>query len=178
MKKLFFWGLLLVMIGSLHAQEKKDSKCGSKDCQTMMKLQREYIEKNFIINDNQKSEFWEAYNELEKAKFQAFQDMKSAKEDANLPKRMKEDSLQYLSSEQIITFYRIKLETKNKIQQADLKFFTRISQCLTGQQVNQYYQLEKKFKKSAVNHSEKVCSPSKDKKYDSREQAPATPVKH
>lgn len=116
----------------------------------MMKLKREFMEKNMQLNDNQKKEFWAAYDEKAGTTFKVLASARKQKEEAGIPKHVAHDSIQYLNDEQILLYYRVKMETKEQITSAETKFFNRISKCLTAKQIDQYYQLERKFQHSAV----------------------------
>lgn len=169
MKKIFVLGILSALLFSVNAQVQlspaktssdaqsakaasvDQMKCGNKDCQTMMKLKREYISENFTLQENQKEAFWKAYDAYTNAEFKAFQEQREAKEAAGIP-RMHPDSTQQLTDEQILASYRIKLETRAKLLKAEMDFFNALTKCLTAEQVDEYYKLEHKFKRSAASH--------------------------
>ncbi len=160
MKKIAILGILCAFFFCAQAQVKQISapagkasaneKCEREDCQTMMKLKREFMEKNMQLNDNQKKEFWAAYDEKAEATFNVLNYSRKQKEEAGLSRHIAHDSIQYLNDKQILLYYQLKAEVKEKISIAETKFFKRISLFLTAKQVDQYYQLERKFQHSAV----------------------------
>lgn len=125
-------------------------KCDKQDCQTMMQLKRNFFKDNFTLNDNQKDAFWKAYDARETAEYQAMAEQRQKKEAAGVTGRVGFDSIQYLSNEQIIAIYSSRFEAKEKIAQIEKTFFNELVKCLTPVQIDQYYQLERKFKHSAA----------------------------
>lgn len=128
------------------------SKCGSQDCQAVMKLKKDFFESNFTLNEDQKRPFWAAFDARAKAEFDAFIKSREAMNEAGIDRHVSADSVKYLSDSQIISLYSIRLETRRQLLEAETKFFNAISQCLSAKQVNEYFQLERKFKRSAANH--------------------------
>lgn len=168
MKKIFALSVLCALIFSLNAQvsttpakkstevqavkAENPAKCGNKDCQTMMKLKREYFQENFKLKDQQKDAFWAAYDAYTKAEFEAFNASRDAMKKAGITKHVRPDSVQFLPDEQILALYDSRLSTKQKLAQAEYDFFVAISKCLTAKQVDEYFQLDRKFKRSAAKH--------------------------
>ncbi len=131
-----------------------NSKCGSQDCQTVMKLKKEYLEKNFALKDDQKKPFWEAFDAYAKAEYAAFQKSREIMREAGIDHHVTADSIQYLSDKQIVVLYTTRLETRRQLLEAETEFLNAISQCLSAQQLNEYYQLDRKFKRSAASHKQ------------------------
>ena len=156
MKRITMFLLTCVFIVSLSAQaEQTKGKCDDQRCQTMMKLKRAFIEENFILGDaGQHKQFWDAYSKLEKSEFEAFQQQQKMKTEAGLPKLARGASLDTLSNEQILAFYKIKFQIRDQKYKAEKTFFEEICKCLSPKQINEYYQLEKKFKRTAVSKEE------------------------
>lgn len=130
----------------------KSSKCGSQDCQTVMKLKKEFLEKNFTLKEEQKKPFWDAFEAYAKAEYAAFQKSRETMREVGIDHHVSADSIQYLSDKQIIVLYSTRLETRRALLEAETNFLNAISQCLTAQQVNEYYMLDRKFKRSAASH--------------------------
>lgn len=130
----------------------KNSKCGSQDCQTVMKLKKEFLEKNFTLSEEQKAPFWAAFDAYAKAEYEAFQKSREKMNAAGIDHYVTSDSVQYLSDNQILVLYTTRLETRSHMLEAESAFLNAISQCLSAQQVNEYFQLERKFKRSAASH--------------------------
>ena len=160
MKKITMFLLTCVFIVSLSAQTEQTSdhakgKCDDQRCQTMMKLKRAFIEENFRLGDaGQNKQFWDAYSKLEKSEYEAFQQQQKMKTEAGLPKVARGSALDSLSNEQILAYYKIKFEIRDQKYQAEKTFFDEICKCLSPKQINEYYQLEKKFKRTAVSKEE------------------------
>lgn len=130
----------------------KSSKCGSQDCQAVMKLKKDFLEKNFMLKDDQKKPFWDAFDAYAKAEYAAFQKSREAMNAVGIDHHVSADSIQYLTDKQILVLYSTRLETRRALLEAETNFLNAISQCLTAQQVNEYYQLDRKFKRSAASH--------------------------
>ncbi len=133
----------------LNAQNEKN-KCDKQECQTMMKLKRDYVEKNFKVNESSSQAFWSAYQKMETAVFNAYSNQRKVKLEAGIPKHVSRDSVQFLTDEQIKIYYNINFETKRKVLDAEVAFFNEISNCLNAKEIAQYYSVEKNFKRSAV----------------------------
>jgi len=128
------------------------SKCGSQDCQAVMKLKKEYLEANFKLEEKQKEPFWAAFDAYATAEFEAFKKSRESMRAAGIDHHVTPDSVKYLSDEQIVSLYKIRLETRRQLLEAESNFLNAISECLSAQQVNEYFQLDRKFKRSAATH--------------------------
>ena len=129
-----------------------NSKCGSQDCQAVMKLKKEFLEKNFTLKEEQKKPFWDAFDAYAKAEYSAFQKSRAAMHEAGIDRHVAPDSIQYLSDDQIMILYKTRLETRRQLLEAESQFLQSISKCLSAKQVDEYFQLERKFKRSAASH--------------------------
>ena len=166
MKKVILLRLLIGFVGVSMAQVQKEfskkeaatdikpdgSKCGSQDCQAVMKLKKEYFETNFKLDEKQKEPFWEAFDVYAKAEFEAFQKSREIMREAGIDHHVAPDSIQYLSDDQIMILYKTRLETRRQLMEAESQFLQSISKCLSAKQVDEYFQLERKFKRSAASH--------------------------
>lgn len=160
MKRITMFLLTCVFIVSLSAQadqtsDQANGKCDDQRCQTMMKLKRAFIEENFRLDDaGQNKQFWDAYSNLEKSEFKIFQQQQKMKTEAGLPKLARSSTLDTLSNEQILAYYKIKFQIRDQKYNAEKTFFNEICECLSPKQINEYYQLEKRFKRTAVSKEE------------------------
>lgn len=166
MKKIVILCMLVCFAGATMAQVQTDvskkevstdakssnSKCGSQDCQAVMKLKKEYFENNFKLDEKQKDPFWEAFDAYAKAEFEAFQKSREVMREAGIDHHVAPDSIQYLSDDQIMILYKTRLETRRQLLEAESQFLQSISKCLSAKQVDEYFQLERKFKRSAASH--------------------------
>ncbi len=125
---------------------------GNPNSPMMLKMKKDFIKENFIIEGNKKEAFWAAYEKFEKSILDAHKEQKEFRKSNGLPKKMDADSLSSLSDEAIILYYENNLQTKNRVFQAEETFFNDLKRCLSAQQIAQYYLLEKNFQKSAVRH--------------------------
>lgn len=116
----------------------------------MLKMKREFIQENFVIESSQKEAFWNAYNEYEKEIIAAHKEQREFRKENNIPTRMTADSLSNLSDDIILKYYENNFDTKNLLFKAEEKFFNNLKNILKPQQIAQYYILEKNFHKSAV----------------------------
>ena len=170
MKKIMILCLLVCFAGATMAQgqnesakksasttvKSNDSKCGSQDCQAVMKLKKEYLETHFKLDEKQKEPFWEAFNVYAKAEFEAFQKSREVMREAGIDHHVAADSIQYLSDDQIMILYKTRLETRRQLLEAESQFLQSISKCLSAKQVDEYFQLERKFKRSAASHKKEA----------------------
>ena len=176
MKKIMILCLLVCFAGATMAQvqiesaKKQDtqiskeghSKCGSQDCQTVMKLKKEYLKTHFNLDEKQKEPFWAAFDAYAKAEFEAFNKSREIMREVGIDHHVTADSIQYLSDKQIVVLYTTRLETRRQLLEAETEFLNAISQCLSAQQLNEYYQLDRKFKRSAANHKKEAsCKEAK-----------------
>ena len=116
----------------------------------MLKMKKDFIQENFVIESNKKEAFWNAYNEYEKSILEAHKAQREYRKSHNIPTRMNADSLSNLSDEAILNYYENNFITKNQIFKAEEKFFNQLKNILSAQQIAQYYILEKNFHQSAV----------------------------
>ena len=153
MKKIFALLIICACALGLRAQgsqdEGKKHNCQTQDCQTMMNLKRDFMEKNFPLKDQQKDAFWAAYEQREKAVFDIMSEQRALRKEAGISKYIAPDSIQFLTDEQITVIYRTRMTMKEKLAQVDHQFFNKLVDCLTPKQIDQYYQLEASFKRTA-----------------------------
>lgn len=170
MKKIVILCMLVCFAGATMAQVQVESakkqntqvpkeghsKCGSQDCQAVMKLKKEYFENNFKLDEKQKDPFWEAFDAYAKAEFESFQKSREVMREAGIDHHVAPDSIQYLSDDQIMILYKTRLETRRQLLEAESQFLQSISKCLSAKQVDEYFQLERKFKRSAASHKKEA----------------------
>lgn len=116
----------------------------------MLKMKKDFIQENFVIESSKKEAFWNAYNTYERSIIDAHKAQREFRKANNIPNRMNADSLSNLSDNAILSYYENNFTTKNLILKAEEKFFNDLKSILTAQQIAQYYLLEKNFQTSAV----------------------------
>lgn len=116
----------------------------------MLKMKREFIQENFVIESSKKEAFWNAYNEYEKEILAAHKAQREFRKANNIPTRMTADSLSNLSDDAILSYYENNFNTKNQLFKAEENFFKQLKGILKPQQIAQYYILERNFHKSAT----------------------------
>ena len=116
----------------------------------MLKMKKDFIQENFVIEAAKKEAFWNAYNTYERSIIDAHKAQREFRKSNNIPNRMNADSLTNLSDDIILKYYENNFTTKRLIMQAEEKFFNDMKQVLSAQQIAQYYILEKNFQTSAV----------------------------
>ena len=106
MKKIMLFCLLVGFAAATMAQGQfeasKSSKCGSQDCQTVMKLKKEFLEKNFTLKEEQKKPFWDAFDAYAKAEYAAFQkkvDRQKQRKKAEFEQKQKDFAAMYEKQE-------------------------------------------------------------------------------
>ena len=115
----------------------------------MLKMKKEFIQENFVIESNKKEAFWNAYNNYEKEILAAHRAQREFRKNNNIPVKMTADSLSTLSDAAILSYYENNFTTKSELLKAEEKFFNNLKTILSPQQIAQYYILEKNFHKSA-----------------------------
>lgn len=118
---------------------------------TMVKMKRDFIRENFIIENDKSDAFWKAYNEFEGSVVAAHKAQRNFRKANMIPSKMTADTLSSMPDDKILKYYENNLATKNLIFKAEEKFFNDIKGILSAKQVAQYYMLEKNFHKTAVN---------------------------
>lgn len=116
----------------------------------MLKMKKDFIQENFVIESSKKEAFWNAYNAYERSIIDAHKSQREFRKSHNIPNRMNADSLSNLSDDIILKYYENNFATKNLIFKAEEKLFNDLKSILTPQQIAQYYMLEKNFQTSAV----------------------------
>lgn len=116
----------------------------------MLKMKKDFIQENFVIESSKKEAFWNAYNNYEKEIMAAHKAQREFRKANNIPTRMSADSLSNLSDAAILSYYENNFATKNQLFKAEEKFFNDLKAILSPQQIAQYYILEKNFHKSAT----------------------------
>ena len=116
----------------------------------MLKMKKDFIRDNFVIETAKKEAFWNAYNTYEHSIIEAHRAQREFRKNNNLPNRINADSVSNLSDDAILQYYENNFTTKNLISKAEEDFFKDLKTILTPQQIAQYYLLEKNFQASAV----------------------------
>lgn len=115
----------------------------------MLKMKKDFIQENFVIESSKKEAFWNAYDEYNKEILAAHKAQREFRQKNNIPTKMSADSLSSLSDQAILSYYENNFATKNQLFRAEEKFFQKLKTILSPQQIAQYYILEKNFHKSA-----------------------------
>ena len=116
----------------------------------MLKMKKDFIKENFVIESNKTEAFWNAYNEYESSIRDIHKTQREFRKANQIPVMMTADSLSKLSDDIILKYYENNFSTKDLIIKAEEKFFKDMKKILTPQQIAQYYILEKNFQTSAV----------------------------
>jgi len=144
--------LSLFFFSSLFAQE---------DCQSIMIIKRNFIERNLILSDSERQAFWDLYNPYLKEESEIFEASKLLLQKNNIDRSKGRIDYTKMSEKQLYVLMEDKINTKEKLVLLEKKLYNQLKKILPAKTLYQFYQIEGRFKADIKEEAKGACTHEK-----------------
>jgi len=149
-----FSALLLFCSSALFAQEQED-------CQSIMTIKKNFIEKNLSLSNSERQAFWNLYNPYLKEESEIFQASKALMVKNNIDRRKGQVDVTKLTDKQFYVLMEDRINTKEKLLVLEKKLYEQLKKVLSAKTLYNFYQIEARFKAEIKEEAKGACTHEK-----------------
>ena len=157
MKHIFLAFSFVFFASSLFAQEPQEQE----DCQSIMAIKKNFIERNLILSDSEQQAFWDLYNPYLKEEAEIFEASRALLQKNNIERRKGRIDYTKLSDKQLYVLMEDRIHTKEKLTQLEKKLYEQLKKVLPAKTLYQFYQIEGRFKADIKEEAKGACTHEK-----------------
>jgi len=151
-KCLISFFLFILLSSSVFAQD---------DCQSIMIIKKNFIEKNLNLSNNERTAFWNVYNPYLKDESEIFETSKALLQANNIERSKGHVDYMKLSDKQLYILMEDKINTKEKLVLLEKKLYEQLKKILSAKTLYQFYQIEARFKADIKEEAKGACTHEK-----------------
>ena len=155
MKHLVFVFTFIFFTFSLFAQEEQE------DCQSIMTIKRNFVERNLVLSDNERQTFWALYNPYLKEEAEIFEASKVLLQKNKIERSKGRIDYTKLSDKQLYILMEDRIATKEKLIELEKKLYGQLKKILSAKTLYQFYQIEGRFKADIKEEAKGACTHEK-----------------
>ena len=149
------FALILIFFTSfLFAQEQED-------CQSIMAIKKNFIERNLVLSDNERDTFWDIYNQYLKEESEIFQASKVLLQKNNIERSKGRVDYTKLTDNQLYIFLEDRINTKEKLVLLEKNLYKQLKNVLSAKTLYQFSQIEGRFKADIKEEAKGACTHEK-----------------
>ena len=152
MKPFFPTILLIFFCSSVFAQE---------DCQSIMTIRKNFVERNLVLSDNEREAFWDIYNPYLKEESEIFQASKALLRSNNIERSKGRVDHTKLSDKQLYVLIEDRINTKEQLVLLEKKLYEKLKKTISAKTLYQFYQIEARFKADIKEEAKGACTHEK-----------------
>ena len=154
MKHIFLSFFLIASVFSSFSQEQDD-------CQSIMMIKKNFMERNLVLSNNERQAFWNAYNPYLKEQSEVFEASKALLQKNSIERNKGRIDYLKLSDKQLYVLMEDKIDTKDKLLQLEKKLYDELKKVLSAKTLYQFYQIEARFKADIKEEAKGACTHEK-----------------
>jgi hypothetical protein len=131
------------------------------DCQSIMTIKKNFIERNLTVSDADRSAFWEIYNPFLKEESEIFQASKTLLQNNNIERSKVRADFSKLTDKQLYILMEDKINTKEQLVLLEKKLYEQLKKILPAKTLYQFYQIEARFKADIKEEAKGACTHEK-----------------
>jgi hypothetical protein len=131
------------------------------DCQSIMAIKKNFIEKNLVLSDNERQAFWDIYNPYLKEESEIFEVSRSLLQKNDIERSKGKVDFKKLSDRQLYILMEDRIATKEKLIQLEKKLYAQLKKIITAKTLYQFYQIEGRFKAEIKEEAKGACTHEK-----------------
>jgi len=147
-----FIAFFLLFFSPLFAQD---------DCQSIMMIKKNFIERNLVLADHERQPFWDLYNPYLKEESEIFEASKVLLQKNHIERGKGRIDYTKLSDKQLYVLMEDKINTKEKLVQLEKKLYNQLKKILSAKTLYQFYQIEGRFKADIKEEAKGACTHEK-----------------
>ena len=131
------------------------------DCQSIMAIKKNFVERNLTLSDNEREAFWNVYNPYLKDESEIFEASKALLQKNNIERSKGRIKYLELTDKQLYVIMEDKLNTKEKIILLEKNLYDKLKKILAAKTLYQFYQVEARFKAEIKEEAKGACTHEK-----------------
>jgi hypothetical protein len=154
MKPQIFTFLLMFFISILFAQEQED-------CQSIMSIKKNFIERNLTLGDHERQAFWDSFNPYLKEESEIFESSRALLQNNGIERSKGRIDFKKLNDKQLYILMEDRIATKEKLIRLEKKLYEQLKKILSAKTLYQFYQIEGRFKADIKEEAKGACTHEK-----------------
>jgi len=154
MRHLIFAFSFIFFTFSLFAQEQED-------CQSIMTIKKNFIERNLVLSDNERQAFWELYNPYLKEESEIFETSRALLQKNNIQRSKSRIDYTKLNDKQLYILMEDRIATKEKLIDLEKNLYEQLKKVLSAKTLYQFYQIEGRFRADIKEEAKGACTHEK-----------------
>jgi hypothetical protein len=142
--------IIFFIAGSLFSQEQDD-------CQSIMTIKKNFIEKNLSLTNGERQAFWNFYNPYLKEESEIFLASKALIVMNNIDRRKGQVDITKLTDKQFYVLMEDRINTKEKLLVLEKKLYENLKKVLSAKTLYHFYQIEARFKAEIKEEAKGAC---------------------
>ena len=151
-KHLFFSFVFLFLFSSSFAQD---------DCQSIMTIKRNFIERNLVLSDSERQAFWNIYNPYLKEESEIFEASRALLQKNDIERSKGRIDYSKLTDKQLYVLMEDKIKTKEQLILLENKLYYQLKKILSAKTLYLFYQIEGRFKADIKEEAKGACTHEK-----------------
>jgi hypothetical protein len=131
------------------------------DCQSIMTIRKNFVERNLMLSDNEREAFWDIYNPYLKEESEIFQASKALLRSNNIERSKGRVDYTKLNDKQLYVFMEDRINTKEQLVLLEKKLYVQLKKRISAKTLYQYYQVEARFKADIKEEAKGACTHEK-----------------
>jgi len=127
------------------------------DCQSIMSIKKNFIERNLVLSDNERQAFWEVYNPYLKEESEIFEASRTLLQKNNIERNKGKIDLTNMSDRQLYILMEDRINTKEKFINLEKQLYEQLKKILPAKTIYQLYQVEARFKADIKEEAKGAC---------------------
>jgi hypothetical protein len=131
------------------------------ECQSIMLIKKNFMERNLSLSDGERQAFWDVYNPYLKEQSEVFETSKALLQKNNIERNKGRIDYLKLSDKQLYVVMEDKIDTKDKLLQLEKNRYEQLKKVLSAKTLYQFYQIEARFKADIKEEAKGACTHEK-----------------
>jgi hypothetical protein len=131
------------------------------DCQSIMIIKKNFIERNLVLTNQERQAFWDIYNPYLKDESEIFEASKALLLKNNIERSKGRIDYLKLTDKQLYVLMEDKINTKEKLLLLEKKLYEQLKKNLPAKTLYQLYQIEARFKADIKEEAKGACTHEK-----------------
>jgi hypothetical protein len=152
--QLIFTSFLILAVFPLFSQEQED-------CQSIMSIKKNFIERNLFLTDQERLVFWDLFNPYLKEESEIFEASRAMLQKNDIERSKGRIDYKKMNDKQLYILMEDRIATKEKLIRLEKKLYDQLKKVLSAKTLYQFYQVEGRFKADIKEEAKGACTHEK-----------------
>ena len=153
--KPLFFSLIFILTTFFSFSQEHD------DCQSIITIKKNFIERNLTLTNEQRQAFWDIYNPYLRDESEVFEESRDLLQKNNIARSKGRIDYTKLTDKQLYVVMEDRINTKEKLQILEKKLYEQLKRILPAKTLYQFYQIEARFKADIKEEAKGACTHEK-----------------